>query len=189
MTRNEFVYTDPKRKKSAIQAASKEDFFWWQESMMPQSSRNVVTLLQNAIEVDQNRWPIVMHYIPNIKGTFKSPLCGKRDQKGYHRLTQKGAKVILDKLRGNEWGSPSETRDTDRAIMFIQGMTFGQFQILAHGCPVKIWQRLVDADYQGEDDQTMEEFTQELKHDIKHLPAASNSDVDVSDRSESSHLE
>merc|ERR1711879_1087120 len=67
---------------------------------------------------------------------------------------------------------------------FIQGMTFGQFQILAHGCPVKIWQRLVDADYQGEDDQTMEEFTQELKHDIEHLPAASNSDVDVSDRSE-----
>merc|ERR1719319_1412786 len=176
-----------KKKKGTGPKASKEDFFWWQESMMPHSSRNVVDLLQNAIEVDVDRWPIVEDLIPNIKGTFRSPLCGKRDQSGYHRLTRKGAKVVLDKLRGNQWGGPSETKESDNAIRLIEGMTLRQFKLLAEGCPVKIWQRLIDADYNGEDDTTMDSFMHSLKLEVKQgqktglYPTDSTDSVDWQD--------
>lgn len=133
---------------------------------------NVITLniLGDAIKVDRDRWPFVSDSVTGLERIFKWKSTSFIDAAGVSRLKKKGVKQILERLRGPDSRS---VELNDRAIIYLEGLTLEQFKYLVQRCPIKIWQKIVDPEYDEKEDETLEEFMSSLKKEVEANPELS----------------
>jgi len=138
---------------------------------------NMITLniLGNAIKVDRDRWPFVSDSVTGLERIFKWKSTSFIDAAGVSRLKKKGVKQILERLRGPDSRS---VKLNDRAIIYLEGLTLEQFKYVVQRCPIKIWQKIVDPDYDEKEDETLEEFMSSVKKEVETNPELSVSGLE-----------
>jgi len=116
----------------------------------------IIDDLMETLPMEQDRFKIFEGFVPDWRDIFKWNETTATDScKG---LSVSGAQEIVSRMRSKDFFDTPAVSERDIAVIYLQGLSQTQMEMVVRSCPVKIWQSLVDETHTDSCTDRVEEF-------------------------------
>jgi len=112
--------------------------------------------LMETLPMEEDRFRIFKHLVPEWRNLFQENEIITSDT--HMGLSIGGAQELVSNLRSGSSDDSPNVSERDIAVIYLQGLSQTQMEMVVRSCPVKIWNSLVDEKYQDSCPDRVEEF-------------------------------
>jgi len=129
--------------RTGLETLSQEEFARYQaEHDFAKTAIEILDEFLRHLRMEENRWPLFQHIIPSWRTLFRN-FSGDDEN-----LNRKGAQLVLSRLRSTREEPNARVSESDPALAFLVGLNAEMMRTLLEVCPVNIWQRLLDPNFE-----------------------------------------